>query len=136
MSDFLSALVLLLIGAGLTGVLIPIITRQWQLQQKAIEIKSALIEEITEMGTEMFLEVIKPVTARLLAEEEGAESDLTSKFFEWVVRSQVIASRLKLYFRDELSVRWIKLYDLHQKFFLLSAQKAAGARAEALQDLK
>src|SRR5215207_8776119 len=42
-------LVTLLVGAALTGLVVPRITRQWQLRQKRLEVKTVLVAELSEL---------------------------------------------------------------------------------------
>lgn len=85
MSDFLShPLVLLLATAAIGGVLVPLITRQWQLQQKAIEVKSELITDIIELTSDMFVASERPGMEMIHEELTRQRISLGELQEEWV----------------------------------------------------
>ena len=106
MEDFLGhPLVVLAIGAVLTGLLIPQFTQRWQDQRKALEIKADLIERVSCGVAEIF-------TATQLA-SVGAASQPQDKFDEayrsWAQERVVLTSLIRAYFSsDHLDRAWLR----------------------------
>lgn len=103
MSDFLKhPFVLLLSGAVLTGLIIPAITRWWQVQQKELEIKIELVEAVSQ-SVMTFLTAIQLVhigARRYEDDKQRAEfmENLNKAYPEWEVDSAVIGTKLRAYF--------------------------------------
>ncbi|HET7273118.1 MAG TPA: hypothetical protein VFI90_18770, partial [Rubrobacter sp.] len=87
MADFLAhPLFLLFAGAVLTGIFIPALTRRWQDRQKALELKTELIGEISESITEMAMAVqFVHLGATSMDQQRFDEA-----YREWEARSAVI----------------------------------------------
>jgi len=121
MTGFLQSIALLVIGAILTGLLIPFITRQWQQQQKALDVKAELINDMTHLAAEMMeeksmvaalavIELSKAAGAPILKGYSGPEGDFVSRTNNWSMKRIMIRSRLKVYFPDPHIVRsWEQL---------------------------
>lgn len=106
MEELLShPLVVLAAGAVLTGLLIPLITRRWQDQRKALEIKTDLIERVSCAVSDIF-------TATQFA-SVGAASQSQEKFDEayrtWCQQRVVLTSLIRAYFDSEdLHRAWLR----------------------------
>jgi hypothetical protein len=117
-------LLILLIGAALSGWLIPTITRRWQDRQKEFELKNGLITEIIESITEivMFRQYFRTAAIQyeairhFPAKEEVAKCEqdvvaqkeqLDKAYLKWEVKTAVIEAKLRIYFpRTGIPTRW------------------------------
>lgn len=106
MAQFLShPLVVLAVGAVLTGLLIPHFTQRWQDRRKALEIKADLIERVSCAVAEMF-------TATQFA-SVGALSQSQEKFDDayrsWSQERVALTSLIRAYFNnDHLDRAWLR----------------------------
>ncbi len=108
-------LVILIAGAFLTGWLIPRITRRWQDQRKALEIKADQIERVTSAVTEIF-------TATQFA-QLGAESQTQEEFDEayrtWQHDKAVLTHLIRVYFRSNaLDNQWLRCRALATAYYV------------------
>jgi hypothetical protein len=98
MWDWLShPLVVLTVGAALTGLLIPQLTQRWQDQRKALEIKAELIERVSRAVAEIF-------TAAQLASVGAAsqtQDDFDDAYKAWIREKVILTSLLRGYFGDD-----------------------------------
>lgn len=85
---------LLLLGAVISGLLIPWITRRWNNHQKALEIKTELVSDLSKSIMEMILAV---QYARLQAKSQ-TQQDFDREYRNWEIQSAVIGTRLEAYF--------------------------------------
>lgn len=85
---------LLIAGALISSYLIPSFTRGWQDHQKELELKSALVTDITQSSTSMLL------TVRFAHYDEPGDAGTLNNpgWRVWQIQSAVIASRLRAYF--------------------------------------
>jgi hypothetical protein len=104
MSAFLAhPLIVLLVGAVVTGLLVPTLTRRWQDRQKELELKTQLVSELSQSTMEIIMAVqYFHLAAR--GQRQG-DTDLTSlgqelnqAYREWEVKSSVIGTKLQSYF--------------------------------------
>lgn len=147
-SSFGSSLALLVIGAGLTGLLIPWITRRWQVQQQALKTKSELIREMTVLVAEMqeektanlallVLEIAEEEDEPIFPGYEGPPTDPLTRLFAWHKRSLIIRSRMKAYYKSEgISRIWDELFAAYNHFVWLDHIPLPAARAERVQSLQ
>lgn len=136
MSNFLAGLLLLLIGAGLTGLLLPYITRQWQIQQKAIEVKSELVRDMTRLCSEMAMESVGRGIATNLDQYEYDTENSGDRILDWLIRGDVIFEALGLYFTDiSVSNDWIDLLGLYIEFAQFQNATSRETRIVLLQEM-
>lgn len=117
MADILAhPLFLLLAGAVLTGLLIPALTRRWQNRQKALELKTELIGEISESITEMVMAVqFVHLRAASMDQQKFDEA-----YREWEARSAVIGTKLQAYFPSTtIPAEWTMLSEVVTDFYAL-----------------
>ena len=102
-------LFLLVLGAILTGLVLPSITRRWQNYQKELDLKTDLVAEMSAS----LMTILMTFEFSLLHTSDGAEignkgdSELTEKSKEWKIWSCVIGSKLHAYFPDDpLHKKW------------------------------
>ena len=91
-------LLLLLLGAILTGLVIPRVTRGWHTHQKALEIKTELVSELSKAIMEMIMAV---QYARLGAVGQ-TQADFDAAYSKWEIASSVIGTKLHAYFPQTL----------------------------------
>jgi hypothetical protein len=117
---------LLVTGAMLSGLIIPLITRDWQNRQKSLEIKTGLVAEISEAVMEFFMSIqfvhirkeIRSNPPSAVTPQEQAEFDQAYK--AWEVRSAVIGTKLQAYFPESnLSKKWTAFSDVLTRFYAL-----------------
>lgn len=128
MADFLAhPLFLLLAGAVLTGLLIPTVTRRWQDRQKALELKTELVGEISESITEMVMAVqFVHLGAASMNQEKFDEA-----YREWEARSAVIGTKLQAYFpKTEIPDDWTRLSEVVTDFYALEGVSDELRRSE------
>lgn len=119
-------LTLLVAGAILSGLVIPWLTRQWQYRQKSLEIRTALLAEISEAVMEFMMAVQfvhlgkqnRSSSSGLVRPEEQAEFD--SAYKAWEVKSAIIGTKLQAYFpRSVIPENWTKFADTVTRFYAL-----------------
>ena len=99
-------LVLLLAGALVSGVLLPLLGRRWQDHAKALELKSALTDQLTEAVSEILLAV---QFAELGAASQSQE-DFDRAYLNWEIRKSKIGARVHAYFaHSDLDRQWSDL---------------------------
>lgn len=117
-------LVILLIGALLSGLLIPSISRRWQDRQKELELKTGLVTEIIELITEilMFRQYFHAAVIRYQQIRHDKDKELVARHkqdaviqgekldnahIKWEVKSAVIEAKLGVYFPETgIANRW------------------------------
>lgn len=98
-------LVTLIVGAVLTSLLIPTLTRQWQDHQKELEVKTALVTDINEATASVLGRAVAVGTGRYVGER--SEVDLRFEYYkgyqDWSVQSADIYGRLRAYLGSDIS---------------------------------
>jgi hypothetical protein len=121
MSEILAhPLVLLVIGAALTGVLIPFFTRQWQDRQKELELKTALVSELSEAIMEIVMAVQFIVVGLPGSDEDQAKQtrEVNDAYRTWEIKSAVIGTKLQAYFpTSSLPSSWTEFSHLVTLFY-------------------
>jgi len=118
-------LFLLLVGALLTGVILPSITRKWQNYQKELDLKTELVAEMSKslMTVLMTFEFSLLHTSDGSSIDNSANNELTEKLKEWQIMSCVIGSKLHAYFpNDPLHKDWL-IYSKEVSLFCEKATK-------------
>lgn len=120
---------LLVVGALLSGVVVPALTRHWQVHQKELEIKIDLVSDIS-VTIMTFLMAIQ--IAHIGKDRYGQNPDqgtLTVAYRDWQVRSVVIGTKLQAYFHDSrVPEEWSHLCNVIEDFYALE-----GMSKEAVQ---
>ena len=97
-------LVILLAGGFLTGWLVPRITRRWQDQRNALEIKADLIERVASAVTE-----ISTATLFALDPKSQGRTELAEAYRSWQHDRAVLTHLIKVYFRSKaLDNQWLR----------------------------
>ncbi len=84
-------LVVLAIGALLSGIIVPIVTRGWQDHAQQLQIKTDLVTTISESTTRALVGLTPPGSG-------GTSAAVTAAHAQWAVDSAVIWSKLASYF--------------------------------------
>jgi hypothetical protein len=118
MTDVLDhPLLLLLVGALVSGLLLPWLARRWQNHQKELELKTQLTTEITETVT-AFAMVLQFVE---LGASSQTQADFDDAYREWETNSAVIASKLSVYFGGtSLPDEWRRFSSFANDFYALA----------------
>jgi hypothetical protein len=127
-------LTLLLVGAGLTGALIPWFTKRWENRKKELEIKVDIASKMAEaMGTitgeAFYMTWIKRDT-----HSTDDQNTHYEKMKKWHVDSEITISKLESYFPEEhIKERWeeywaalVMYYVCSSVYFLKDAKEHAG----------
>ncbi len=98
-------LFLLVVGAILSRLFIPWITRRWQHTQKELELKTELVADISEAVMKTVMTVRLARTAQAIGQQavdpSNQEQELNRTYKEWVVDSCIIGSKIHAYFPEE-----------------------------------
>lgn len=124
MEEYLShPLVVLLVGAAVTGLLIPTWTRRSQDRQKELELKTELVGELSESIMEMIMAVQfchMTLTRQEDVDHRSLMTELNQAYREWEVRSAVIGTKLQSYFpTTTIPEEWTEFSDTVGHFYAL-----------------
>lgn len=87
-------LLLLVIGAIVTSIIVPNFTRQWQDNQKQLELKTALGDEINRAVSDPI------VSSRLITANLFELKDWSNSFKNWEISQEMIGSKFEAYFSN------------------------------------
>jgi hypothetical protein len=135
-SGFFAPLVLLVVGAVLTGLLVPYITRRWQDHQKELELKADLLARLSEAVTRV---ITHAWFRELGGKEELSEADREEfdwRYGEWEVETRVIQAQFEAYFArsPDIARHWATYCDLLRKLHHLSWERTS--RRDLLMNLR
>lgn len=115
-----------MIGAALSGLLVPLVARGWQDQRKALEVKAALAERLTRAVVEMAM----AVQFALVGAASQSQEDFDRAFRTWQMEKSVLTSLLSAYFRDgAVTAAWTHCRALATAYYV-QAGIPAGPRRE------
>src|SRR3712207_436081 len=118
-------LTLLVLGAVLSGLLLPYVARGWQDQRKALEIKAALVERLTRA-------VVELATAAqfvLVGAASQSQEDFDKAYRTWQLEKSVLTSLLGAYFRDPVvAAAWTRCRALATAYYVQSGIAAGAGR--------
>ena len=111
-----SPLLLLVVGAALSGLLIPYITAQWQNHEKELELKTNLVTRISEALSRV------PTTAQFSATNRTDQAEYLQAYYEWETTQSSIGSYLRAYFPNTpIGEEWDKYANITTSFVRLAA---------------
>lgn len=119
-------LVVTVVAAFLGSYLIPQITRNWQDHQKALEIKTGLVSQMSEsvsgaVATGRFIAAdLVPPASQQRAWNDG--------YRDWTTASASIGAELRAYVGRQIGSDWRSFADVVTNFFLLSADTESRSR--------
>lgn len=125
MGEFLEhPLVVLLVGAVLTGVLIPAFTRRWQNRQKELELKTQLVSELSETIMEIMMSVqfihVAPNLKDKQVDLDRLQREFDQAYRNWEVRSAVLGTKLEAYFpATTIPTEWGEFSEIITDFYAL-----------------
>lgn len=124
--------ILLIAGAMISGLLVPFFTNRWQntqknyeLQiarnQKALELKMDLIDQITKSVSTIVMSVLLLAGGIGKSGKEGAFEKIDT-YKNWEISSKAIGSQLRAFFPEnlEIEMEWNRFYDLVNDFYSLA----------------
>jgi hypothetical protein len=119
-------LMLLLLGAALSGLLVPWVARGWQDQRKALEVKAALAERLTAA----VVEIATAVQFVLVGAASQSQEEFDKAYRTWQLEKSVLTSLLGAYFRDgAVTAAWTHCRALTTAYYV-QAGIPAGPRRE------
>jgi len=119
-------LTLLLVGAAVSSLVVPAISRRWQDHREALAVKSELVEEMT-AKTSRFLAAIQfarvGADAPIAGDGAGDGAAANDAYKQFLVDGAVIASRLSARFDDRrIATRWRAYTRLVESLYALGAR--------------
>lgn len=114
---FSHPIAILIIGAIVSSILIPYFTRKWQNHQKELELKTTLVEKISNIVTGIIIAVILEVGGVKNPTEPNA---IIKAYRDWEITSAAIQSFLQAYFPDseaKITERWRTYSDIINDFY-------------------
>jgi len=137
---FQHPLVILLVGAVISGVLIPFFTRSWQNHQKSLDIKNDLVTEISKTVTTMminvqyFLENMKKMSKE---EEQKIQQKYNNDYKNWSIAEEIISSRLEAYFPTQNIIQqWKEYTEIINNIYTLSTTDEKSKRPQKINEIK
>jgi len=116
----------LLVGALISGVLIPAFTRRRHRHQKALEIKTQLVSD----SSKSIMRIVVATQFARLGARSQSQDDFDRAYRDWEVESAVIGTTLVAYFPDTtIPADWVALSELVTGFYALEGI-AVDARSE------
>jgi len=124
-------LLAVLLTAALSGYVVPRITRRWQDHQKELEIKTSLVEAVSD-------EVLQFVLAMQFAERKASTQEAFDEAYRrWEVQRAVLTGKLRVYFRDPTIAQEFESFsDAVSDFYALAGISHPEYRTQQIQKLK
>jgi hypothetical protein len=127
-------LLVTVVAALLGSWLIPQLTRKWQDHQKALEIQTGLVSQMSESvsdaaatGRFVAAHLVQRASTHPRLSEQQAWND---GYRDWTTSSASIGAKLRAYFGADIGDEWRGLADDVTNFFLLSAGNDQASRNE------
>lgn len=131
-------LFLLLMGALVTGLIVPYVTRQWQIHQTAQDMKTQVIgDDTTAVGIAMTeMDVTQnPVFAGKSSLNNPTAIDST--YVNFMTKSEMVQSELRAYFPSgSIPTHWNNLFGLVHDLYLLTYATQNGPRSSYARAIK
>src|SRR5687767_12760316 len=109
---------ILLAGAAISGLLIPSITRRWQNHQKALEIKTQLVSDLSKS----IMEIVMATQFAHLRAPSQQQADFDRAYRDWEIQSGVIGTKLQAYFSGStIPEEWSQFSEIVTDFYALEA---------------
>jgi hypothetical protein len=130
---FANPLVVTVVAALLGSLLIPYLTRSWQNHQKALEIKTDLVGQMSESVSDAV------ATGRFIAADlvqtGSPQQAWNDGYREWTTASASIGARLQAYVGSEIGADWRSFADVVENFFRLSANSDNRSRRQQVDEI-
>ncbi len=128
-------LLLLLVGAIVTGLLVPSITHRWQTQQMGQDLKTKVIGEITDSSAATMSQLELTVLPEFGSTTSSSAS--AAQYQAWMQKGSSISSEIHAYFPDKnLPSHWGNYYGLMRNFYLYTYANDPATRASRLGQIK
>jgi hypothetical protein len=116
-------LLVTVVAALLVNWLIPQLTRKWQDHQKALEIKTGLVSEMSEsvsslVSTSRFL--ASGLIRQAAADPHAEQRAWNNGYRDWTTHSSSIAARLEAYLPPKTAAQWRTYTNIATDYLLLS----------------
>lgn len=125
----------LLVGALISGLLIPAFTRRWQNHQKALEIKTGLVSDLSKS----IMGIVMATQFAHFGAKSQKQADFDQAYRNWEIESAVIGTKLQAYFPDTaIPTEWTAFSALITDFYALegiASDKRSGFAAGLAQRL-
>jgi hypothetical protein len=121
-----SPLVVTVVAAVLGSWLIPQFTRGWQDHQKALEIKTGLVSQMSESVSDVV--ATGRFVAADLVQPASQQHEWNDGYRRWTTASAVIGAKLRAYAGSDLGTAWSAFADAATDYLLLSADTEASSR--------
>jgi hypothetical protein len=123
-------LVLIAVGAVVSGILVPSFTRGAQDHRQALEIKSGLVSSMSEAASPFLAATL----ANVLAHNGNVPRSYDAAYQQWITKSNDVWTTLRTYVPDdEATTEWssfmLRMRDVYY-FFRLSPAEGGATRAE------
>jgi hypothetical protein len=124
-------LLAVLLTAVLSGYVVPRITRSWQDHQKELEMKTSLVEEVSDA-------VLQFIIAMQFAERKVSTQEAFDEAYRrWEVKRAVLIGKLRVYFRDPTIAQEFESFsDAVSDFYALTGIYHPEYRARQIEKLK
>jgi hypothetical protein len=124
-------LLLLVVGAGITGLLVPYITNQWQNHEKELELKTSLVTRISE-AVSRALTAAQFTNARL-----PAVVDYYQSYHDWETAHSAIGSYIRAYFPNtHLGEEWDEYANITTSLIRLSANNSMSEKEQLVGQIQ
>jgi hypothetical protein len=115
MEDFLYPLILLLIGAGVTSLLLPWFTKRWEDRKKELEIKVDIVSKMAEVRANVLAEASIVIEFR---KEKVETEKVYENLRKWYGEVNIIRSKLQSYYGDtELATTWFNYWTAINNYY-------------------
>jgi hypothetical protein len=118
-------LTVLVVGAALSGWLIPRFTRRWQDERKSLEIKADLVER----ASRAVMELVAATQFVIVGAQSQSQEDFDNRYRAWLLDKAVLSAVLGAYFRNGSTIdAWVRCRALATAYYV-----QAGIRREDVQ---
>lgn len=124
-------LTVLLVGALISGLLIPAFTQRWQNHRKALEIKTELVSDLSKS----IMGIVMATQFAHVGAKSQEQADFDQAYRDWEIESAVIGTKLQAYFPNTtIPTQWKAFSALVTDFYALEGI-AGGERFRCAADL-
>ncbi len=132
-------LVLLIMGAIVTGILVPSFTHRWQQAQTAQQTKSGLISDITAATSTAMTQLeisMNPVLNSGVAYNNLNDPAVATQYANWTSLAAKATAEVNVYFpENKIPTHWSDVTGLVKTFFLLTYAKDPSMRQNYINGL-
>jgi hypothetical protein len=116
---------LLLVGALISSILVPSLTRQWQNHEKELEMKSRLVEDMNNSVTDF----VMAVQFAEVGATSQSQADYDKAYRDWEIKRGQLASKIRVYFPgSRIADEWSRYSRAVTDFYVLSGIREESKR--------